>query len=71
MESGIKIENEKQAEDKHSMQSVAARRQGHNKLVYDKTKKTIVTVSTAGYTTEPTKPKLVIQATYYVDGTVK
>ena len=44
----LKID-EKQVEDKHSMQSDVARRQGHNKLVYDKIKKTIVTVPTADY----------------------
>lgn len=33
------------------MQSIAARRPGRNKLVYDKIKKTIVAVSAADYTT--------------------
>lgn len=36
---------------REAMQSIAARRPGRNKLVYDKTKKTIVAVSTTDYTT--------------------
>jgi hypothetical protein len=36
---------------REAMQSIAARRQGHNKLVYDKTKKTIVAISTTDYST--------------------
>jgi len=35
---------------REAMQSIAARRQGRNKLVYDKTRKTIVAVSTTDYT---------------------
>jgi len=34
-----------------AMQAIAARRSGRNKLVYDKTRKTIVAVSTTDYTT--------------------
>ena len=35
---------------REAMQSIAARRPGRNKLVYDKTKKTIVAVSTTDST---------------------
>jgi len=34
-----------------AMQAIASRRPGHNKLVYDKAKKTIVAVSSTDYTT--------------------
>lgn len=34
-----------------AMQAIAARKPGRNKLVYDKTRKTIVAVSSTDYTT--------------------
>ena len=39
------------AKIREAMQAIASRRPGRNKLVYDKSKKTIVAVSSTGYTT--------------------